>query len=73
MVMCKVTKATYSDEASKILEEEFGAKGSDMQQQNMSQFVESAADLRVEKQDSERTSELGESHSKVDGGHEYYK
>lgn len=40
---------------------------------NVSWFVQLAADLRVDEQDSRKTIELGESHSKVDDGHEDYK
>ena len=73
MVLCKVAKDAYSKEAWKILESKFSARGSDMQQQDVSHSVESTAILRVDKQDSERISELEESQSKVDDGCEDYK
>lgn len=63
-VSCKVEKVTSSKEAWKILEIKFGVRGSDMQQQDVSQFVESTTNLRVEEQDSERTTEFRESHLK---------
>jgi len=47
----KVAKSTTSKEALKILEEEFGARGSDMQQQDVSKFIESATNMRVDKQE----------------------
>jgi len=71
-LLCKVANATISKEAWKILEEEFGARGSDMQQQYVSQFVELAY-LRLDKKDFKRTIDLGESQSKVDDGRENYK
>ena len=39
----------------------------------MSQFFELVANLRVDEQDSEKTTNLVESHSKFDDGHEDYK
>ena len=71
--MCKIAKATTSKEAWKILEAEFGARGSDMQQHVMSTTKKSVVDLRVNEQDSERKTELGESHSKVDDGCQNHK
>lgn len=58
IVMCKVEKTTNSKEAWKTLKEEFGARGSDMQQQDVSQFFKSNADLRVDEKDSKRTIEF---------------
>lgn len=74
-LVCKVEKVTSSQEGWKILEAKFGTKESGMQQQVMSQSLEesienSVADLRVDEKDSRRTIELGESHLKVDDGHE---
>ena len=37
--LCKVAKTTSSKEAWKILEEEFGAKRGDMQQQDVSHLL----------------------------------
>ena len=71
--LCKVAKATTSKEAWKFLDEEFGEKGTDMQQQVMSQAKKSAADMRVDEQGSKRKTELGESQSKVDDGGQDHK
>jgi len=62
----KVPAATEELRSLAKDEEEFGARVCDIQQQIMSQARKSAADLRVDKQDSERKTKLGESHSKVD-------
>lgn len=70
---CKVGKAITSKEAWKILEAEFGTRESGMQQQVMSQAKKSAVDLSIDVQDSERKTELGESHSKVDDGCQDHK
>ena len=70
--LCKVEKAITSKEAWKILEVEFVTKESDLQQQDVSQSIELATDLRADEKDYETTTVLGESHSKVDDGHEDY-
>lgn len=54
------------------MEVEFSTNKSDMQQQDVSQIVESDANLRVDKKDSKKTTEPGESHSKVDDCREDY-
>lgn len=55
------------------MEVEFGTKEGDIRQQEVPQSVESATDLRVNEKYSRKTTELGESHSKVDDCHKEYK
>jgi len=71
--LCRVAKATTSNEAWKFLEAKFGTRGSDMQHQGMSQAKKLAADLRVDEKDSEKKTELGETHSKVDDSCQNHK
>ena len=54
-------------------EQEFGARGSYMQQHVMSQAKKSSIDLRIDEQDSEKKIDLGESHSNVDDGCQGHK